>query len=139
MLPSGWKSHPNPQSLGERKQRHPPEERGGSRGSELGHPLSEGVFLFSEGRNFRGGFRERSQQNSVSFPGVSFDILMSQDEHIEGSGSFSGQFHLQSVSPEGPDQGGSGRGVWSACSSESLVQEDKTLGLLAGCKPLGQR
>ena len=35
----------------------------------------------------------------ISFPGVSFDLLMCQNEHINGSGSFSGQFHLQRMSP----------------------------------------
>ena len=36
----------------------------------------------------------------ISFPGVSFSMLIHQNECIVGSGSFSGQFHLQRISSE---------------------------------------
>ena len=69
----------------------------------------KGFYLFPKGRNFSGGFSgEDLNRIFFSFLGVSFNILILQNEHV-GSKSFFGQFHLQRMSPE------EGPGLWWVC------------------------
>ena len=56
----------------------------------------KGFYLFSKNKTLRRDLRGIF----ISFPSVSFNMLMLQNECVERSGSFSGQFHLHRIAPK---------------------------------------
>ena len=65
-------------------------------------------------------------------------MLKRQNEHREGKGSFSGQFHLQRMSPRRDQDGGGSAPEWSGmykpfAPKSPWLGKVRSCNLLAGC------